>query len=109
MRFGSSYPFLYLLAATVGGILSSAYFNCPWWIVPILLIPAIARQRKISCEADLYLLLAFFSLGNSISQSESVHFDAEKVWQVHARCERGIVRQELYLTWGGERIFHEPF
>ncbi len=109
MRFGSSYPFLYLLAATVGGILSSAYFNCPWWIVPILLIPAIARQRKISCEADLYLLLAFFSLGNSISQSESVHFDAEKVWQVHARCEEELSGRNYILTWGGERIFLNRF
>lgn len=109
MKFGSPYPFLYLLIATVGGILSSAYFTCPWWMAPIWLLPAIAMQRKISMTTDICLLLAFFSLSNTLAQSNTHHFDAEKIWQIHARCEEELSGKNYILNWGGERIFLNRF
>lgn len=109
MKFGSPYPFLYLLIATVGGILSSAYLTCPWWMAPIWLLPAIAMQRNISMATDICLLLAFFSLSNTLAQSTPYHFDAEKIWHVDARCEEELSGKNYILNWRGERIFLNRF
>lgn len=105
----NKYPFIYLLAALIAGILCSEYLHLPFIFFYGLILIALLSFKRVKIITELCFLVCIFYIGSILPEQASDQYQANKTYLLSLRCDEKLSGNNYVLSDGNNKFFLSSF